>query len=468
MTDTMSETASAIDRLRTTLAGRVITPEDPDYDAFRQLVPGDIDLHPAAIARVVGAEDVAAVVTVARDSGIELAVRSGGHSPAGHGSTDGGIVIDVRDLDGIEIDVEGRTAWAGSGMTAGAYTTAVGAHGLATGFGDTGSVGLGGITLGGGAGYLGRKHGLTIDSLLACELVTADGHIRIVDEANDPDLFWAVRGGGGNLGVATRFQFRLHELPSMVGGMLILPATPETIAGFVAASDAAPDELSTIANVMPCPPMPFVPEAHHGEIVIFAIVCWAGETAAGEAAIAPLRALATPIADLVHEAPYPAIYFPEEEPEEGYHPMAVARTLFMDRVGLDDAATILRFLRDSDAALRVAQVRVLGGAIARVPADATAYAHRARRIMVNVATFYDGPDDRAARLAWVAEFAAAIEQGDGARYVNFIGPEGEAAVRAAYPGSTWRRLAALKARYDPTNLFHRNQNVPPDAEGPGA
>ena len=200
---------------------------------------------------------------------MELAVRSGGHSGAGHSVTDGGIVLDLSDLKGLDIDVEGRTAWAETGLTAAEVTEALGEHGLAIGFGDTGSVGIGGITLGGGVGYLVRKFGLTIDDLLAAEVVTADGQRLLVDAETHPDLFWAIRGGGGNFGVVTRFKYRLHELPETLGGMLILPATAETVAGFIAAAEAAPDELSTIANVMPCPPMPFVPEEHHGELVIF-------------------------------------------------------------------------------------------------------------------------------------------------------------------------------------------------------
>src|SRR6185503_17999709 len=173
-------------------------------------------------------------------------------------------------MKGLDIDVDGRTAWADAGLTAGEFTTAVGAHGLATGFGDTGSVGLGGITLGGGVGYLSRKHGLTIDSLLAADVVTADGEMLRVDEQSHPDLFWAIRGGGGNFGVATRFRFRLHEVDQVVGGLLVLPATAETVAGFVAAAEAAPEELTTIANVMSCPPLPFVPAELHGSLVIVA------------------------------------------------------------------------------------------------------------------------------------------------------------------------------------------------------
>ena len=373
-------------------------------------------------------------------------------------------MLDVRDLNELEIDVDGRTAWAGSGLTAGEYTTAAAAHGLATGFGDTGSVGLGGITLGGGVGYLVRKHGLTIDSLLAADVVTADGQLVRVDADHHPDLFWAIRGGGGNFGVATRFKYRLHPLESTVGGMLILPATAETIAGFIAAAEAAPEELSTIANVMPCPPMPFVAEEHHGKIVILGMMNYAGESEPGERAVAPFRALATPLADMVKTQPYPDMYPPEDD---SYHPMAVSRTMLVDRIDRKAAETIVEFLDASDAAMRVAQLRVLGGAMARVPADATAYAHRASPIMVNVAAFYEGPEDKPVREAWVAEFSAALHQGDTGAYVNFLGDEGETRVRAAYPGSTWDRLVTIKGRWDPDNLFRLNQNIPPPASADG-
>src|SRR5919205_2780435 len=238
-----------VSELRAALSGRVIVPGDADYDAARTVFYGGFDRRPAAIARVADAADVSRVVSLARESGLELAVRSGGHSSAGHSTTDGGIVIDLSQMKGLEIDLEQRTAWAETGLTAGEYTTAVGAHGLATGFGDTGSVGIGGITLGGGIGYLVRKHGLTIDDLLAADIVTADGRLLRVDAETHPDLFWAIRGGGGNFGVATRFQFRLHEVGTIVGGMLLLPATPQVIASFVSEAEAAPEELSTIANI---------------------------------------------------------------------------------------------------------------------------------------------------------------------------------------------------------------------------
>lgn len=444
--------------LRDRLTGRVILPDDPDYDATRVVGAGGIDIRPAAIVRVADAVDVAEAIATARELGLELAVRSGGHSGAGHGTTEGGLVIDLRELKSLEIDPEARTAWAGSGLTAGEYTAAAAMHGLATGFGDTGSVGLGGLVTGGGIGYLSRRWGLTIDNLLAVEIVTADGQVLLADEKQHPDLFWAVRGGGGNVGVVTRFKLRLHPLDGIVGGMLVLPATPEVVAGFIAAADAAPEALTTIANVMPAPPMPFLAEEHHGRLIVMGMMAWSGDPAEADRVYAPFRALAEPYADMIRPMPYPEM-FPPDDPD--YHPTAVAHTMFVDRIGLEEARTIVERLTASDASMRVAQLRVLGGAVARVPAEATAYAHRDNSIMVNLAAFYGGEADRVVRQAWLDEFAAALDQGLPGAYVNFLGDEGPERVRAAYPRATWDRLAAIKRRYDPDNLFRRNQNVPP-------
>jgi FAD/FMN-containing dehydrogenase len=446
------------EKIANQFTGRVIRPGDPDYDEARQLFMGAFDLRPASIVRVADADDVALAIGLARESGLELAVRSGGHSSAGHSSTDGGLVIDLSDMNDLEIDAEARTAWAETGLTAGAYTEAAGTHGLATGFGDTGSVGIGGITLGGGVGFLVRKHGLTVDDLLGAEIVTADGELLRLDADNHPDLFWAIRGGGGNFGVATRFQYRLHELESVVGGMLFLPATPEVVAAFIAEAEAAPEELSTIANVMTAPPMPFLPPEQHGKPVLMALVTYAGPTEDGQRAIAPLRALATPIADMVRPIPYPEMYPPEEE---DYRPLAVARTMFINGIDESRARTILDRIGSSSAAMAVTQIRVLGGAMARVPADATAFAHRDSRIMANVAAIYEEPGQRPALEGWVTDLAAELSDRDTGAYVGFLGDEGEERVRAAYPGATWDRLAEVKARYDPENVFRRNQNVPP-------
>ena len=447
-----------ISKLREDLRGEVITPEDAGYDAARTVFPGNIDRRPSVVVRPVDAREVATVVSLARDSGSELAVRSGGHSGPGFGVSEGGIVLDLSALKALDIDADGRTAWAETGLTAGEYTIAAGAHGLATGFGDTGSVGIGGITLGGGIGFLTRKYGMTIDDLLAADIVTADGQLLHVGEDTHPELFWAIRGGGGNFGVATRFRFRLHDVPSIVGGILMLPATPEVITAFIAEAEAAPDELTTIANVMKTPPMPFVPEQHHGTLAIFALMAYAGDTDAGQRAVAPFRALADPLADMLRPMSYPEVYMPEEE---DYHPIAVGRTRFTDHLDEGVAATILDHVSSSTATMAVAQIRALGGAMARVPDDATAFAHRRSRLMVTTACVFEQLDETTTHQAWVDDLADAIGLDDRGAYVNFLGEEGEDGIREAYPDPTWDRLRSIKRRYDPANLFRLIQNIPP-------
>ena len=289
--------------LRAGLSGRALTPGDAEYDQKRAVFPGGVDRRPSIIVLPRNDADVRLTVSAVRRAGVEFAVRSGGQTI--HCTTDGGVVLDLREMTAVNVDVPGRTAWAEAGLTAAAYSTEVGAHGLATGFGDTGSVGIGGITLGGGIGYLARKHGLTIDSLLAADIVTADGELRRIDAESHPDLFWAIRGGGGNFGVVTRFRFRLQPVDQIVGGMLLLPATPDVVEGFVAAADAAPDELTTIANVMSAPPMPFLPAELHGKLVVLGLMCYAGDAEAGTRFLAPFRQLATPLADFVKPMKYP-------------------------------------------------------------------------------------------------------------------------------------------------------------------
>jgi FAD/FMN-containing dehydrogenase len=453
-----SSSVSSIANLRDALKGRVILPGEPGYDEARRVFPGNIDRCPAVVARPAHADDVARIIASARESGLPLAVRSGGHSGAGHGTIDDGIVIDVRDLKSFDIDVANRTVWAGTGLSAAEYSQAASAHGLATGFGDTGSVGIGGITLGGGIGYLTRKYGLAIDSVLGAEIVTADGRTLQIDHRTHPDLFWAIRGGGGNFGVVTRIKYQLHPVDHVVGGILILPATAEVVERATQVAASAPEELTAIINVMSAPPMPFLPAALHGKLVTMIMLCYAGDAAAGAAAVAPLRAIAPPLADLVRPIRYPEL-FPPDDPS--FHPTATARTLFLDSVDRSTAETIIDFLQKSDAPLRAAQIRPLGGEMARVPSEATAFAHRQCRILVNVAAFYQGPQDRPRREAWVQELASAIDQGNRGAYVGFLMDEGPARVQAAYPGATWTRLARVKAKYDPDNVFRLNQNVPP-------
>ncbi len=441
------------------LTGEVIGPEDSGYDEARAVFYG-MDRKPAAIVRPTDADEVAYVVSIARDTGTELAVRSGGHSIAGHSVSDGGLVLDLSAMKGMSTDDENKTVWAQTGLTAGELTGALGRHGLAVGFGDTGSVGIGGLTLGGGAGFLSRKFGLTIDSLIAAELVTADGKVTRVDSENHPDLFWAIRGGGGNFGVATGFLFRLQEVGEIVGGMLILPATADNISSFVELAGSAPEELTTIANVMKAPPMPFLPEDLVGRPVLFSILVYAGDVDTGEEVVAPFRGLDTPIVDMVEPGTYAGIYEAEEEEQAPPFTFAV-RNLFADDIDKSDGDAILEALETSTAPMAVTQIRVMGGAVARVRDDATAYAHRSRPIMINVASAFADPAERTTHESWVDTLAKTLSGGGEEAYVNFLGDVAEARVRQAYPGGTWDRLREVKRRYDPGNLFRLNQNIPP-------
>lgn len=455
----MTDRVIDLGRLRGAVAGRVVGPDDPAYDTDRQIFYA-FDRRPAAVIRVANAEDVAKAVEFAADNGLELAVRSGGHSLAGHSATDGGIVIHLGDMNRIEIYPENRTAWAETGATAGEYTKAAAEYGLATGFGDTASVGIGGITLAGGIGFLVRKYGLTIDNVLAAEVVTADGRILRVDAEENPDLFWAIRGGGGNFGVVTRIQYRLVPVSDITGGMLILPATPETIAGFAAEAEAAPEELSTIANVMKAPPLPFLPEAAHGKFVLLGLMAFSGDPDEGNAVMDRFRALGEPIADMLGPTKYPALF--EEPEEEGdFHPMMEGVNLFADEFAETEAKTAISHIEASTAAMSAVQFRVLGGAFARVPNDATAFGHRDRKLMVNVAAMYMDPSQKEEVAAWTRDLAEALYPGETAGYSGFITDEGDRGAIRAYPPATLSRLQEIKRRYDPDNLFRLNHNIAP-------
>lgn len=460
METSASDLAEAVRHLRPAREGRVLFPGDAAFDQARAVYFAGIDRRPGAIVRVADAGEVAQVLAVARETGAELAVRGGGHSLAGHGVSDGGLVLDLSPMRSLELDPAARTAWAGGGLTTGEYTAAAAEHGLATGFGDTPSVGIGGITLGGGVGFLHRKLGLTIDSLLAAEVVTADGWRIHTDPDREPELFWAIRGGGGNFGVVTRFQFRLHEVGTVVGGMLMLPADPELVVRFLAGFQAAPDELSGIVNVMRAPPAPFIPPEHHGRLVLFAVLVWAGEEDGANRALAPLRGLARPITDSIVPLPYPDLFAEHEGPPPPA--FAATRSLFIDALDREGAEAVFEHVGSSAAAMSVAQFRVLGGAVARVPGDATAFAHRTRGIMTTIGAMYEEAGQAPEHLAWASSLAdALVGDGEPGAYVGFMGDEGEAGVRRAYPGQTWKRLSGIKALYDTDNLFRLNQNIPP-------
>jgi FAD/FMN-containing dehydrogenase len=456
MSDSSNLGPVPIARLRETVNGRVLEPGDADFEKACEVFLGGMDQRPAVVVSPADAGDVAKAVVAARESGVPLAVRSGGHSP--YALADGGILLHLGSLREVEIDLESRTAWAGPGLTAREFTLAAHEHGLALGFGDTGTVGLGGITVGGGVGYLARKYGLTIDHLLGVEIVTADGEIRQVDAEHEPELFWAVRGAGANFGVVTRLRFRLHELPSVYGGLLVLPATPEVIAEYAELSLAAPDELTSIGNVYLAPPLPFIPEDKIGTPVLQVMVVYAGEGEAAERAVAPFRELGPPLADMVEQIPYPKIYFDEEF--YGGH-IATGRNFFMDNIAIADAKLMLEQITASTADVAVVQIRALGAATARVPQDATAYAHRDRDFMINVAAVFFDLDRRAEHGRWSDELMDALRKDVQGVYVNFLEDDSKERIHEAYPPATMARLRAAKRVYDPTNLFRVNNNIPP-------
>jgi FAD/FMN-containing dehydrogenase len=443
------------------LRGSIILPGSPTYDVARQVRSVQYDRRPALIVRAADAGDVARTVNLARESGLALSVRGGAHSLAGFSTNDGGIVLDMSTMKGLHIDPEARVAWAQPGLTAREYSMAAAAHGLATPFGDTGSVGISGLTLGGGIGWLVRKYGLAIDSLLAVEMVTADGRQITASAESHPDLFWAVRGGGGNFGVVTRFQYRLHPVGEILGGALFLPPTQEVLRNLVPIAQAAPEELTTISFLMHIPPAPFVPAEQVGKLSLVVMFVWAGDPAAGHAALEPFRQLATPLAEMVMPMPYPGIYQLVEEAEK--RALGVHRSRFLTTLDDDAVDAILSAMAEPTSPGAMVQIRILGGAMARVAPEATAFAHRQAPVMLLIITEYEDAATEPVHAAWTHALHEALARNDAGVYANFLEAEGEARIHSAYPDGTYERLAEIKRRYDPANLFRLNQNIRPAA-----
>lgn len=448
---------TVLDDLQQTTVGPVLTPEHPDFDRIVALHNGAHTDRPALVVRAETTDDVVRVVRAAHDTDLDLAVRSGGHSGAGHGVVRDGLVLDLRPLRELRVN-EGPISVVGPGITAAEHTAAAGGLGLATGFGDTGSVGVSGIALGGGHGLLSRRDGLTIDSLVGAQVVTADGRVLDVDEHHEPDLYWAIRGGGGNLGVVTRLRLRLHPVRAFVGGLLALRATPENLQELVSVAQAAPRELTVIVNALRCPPLPVVPEEWHGHPVLFALVAWAGEVAAGERAIGALRRIDTPLADTVAPTDYATMLAPDPP---GPPPASFGTAQFLDRVDDTAADHIIRAIHTEAPGFHLAQVRVLGGAIDDVPVQETAYGHRGRRIFVSTGVAVPDAEELASARGWVEDVSAQLDQSVEGCPVNFLGDAGPQGARRAYPERTWQRLRDVKTAYDPDNVFHVNHNIPP-------
>ncbi len=448
----------ALAPLAADLGDRLLTPASAEFAETATVFVGGPARTPAAIARVRTTDEVAAALAVARDTGLPLAVRGGGHHQARHGLVDGGLVLDLRLMDGVEIDAAAGVGHAQGGVLVGAYTAAAAAHGLTTGFGDTGTVGVGGITLGGGIGYLSRRDGLTLDNLLGAEVVLADGSVVQADAGQNPDLYWALRGGGGNFGVVTRLDLRLRELGAVTGGMMMWTPTPAALVTILRAFAEGPEELAGMVNVMVAPPAPMIPAELHGKPVIMSLLCHSGTAAEAAEVLAPLRALDV-LLDGVQELPYAAMFEGAGGPPPGG--ISDARTGFLGQGtwSPDEAWAAAAIEAVSGAAGPSAlNIRPMGGAIGRVDPAATAFAHRDPAFMVTVGGSAPSVEALPTASAWVASTAEALGVG-GPGYVNFMGAATEQDVRNAYPGATLDRLREVKRAYDPTNLFASNHNV---------
>ena len=422
-----------------------------------------VDTRPALIARCRRVEEVTAAVQFAAQVGLEVAVRSGGHSVAGLSSCDGGVVIDVRPMNQVSIDPALRTARVGGGATWGEFDAAAQEFGLATTGGRISTTGVSGLTLGGGSGWLERRFGLACDNLVSVELVLADGNVVIASESSHPDLFWALHGGGGNFGVATSLEFRLYPVgPTVLAGLLLWPgaAGGDLLSFYRDVAAGAPDELGSAAGFITGPPADFVPEALRGTICAAVALCYVGPIEQGEATVKALRHFGPPAADLVGPMPYASFQSLLDDASPA------GRRNYWTADYLDE-------LSDEAVAAFVGHATRLGspyshcflipwdGAVASVPEEATPLAQRNAAWVAHSMLMWDDADKDGQHIAWARAFTADMQRfGSGGVYLNFIGDEGEDRIRAAY-GTHYDRLAEIKAKYDPNNLFRRNQNIKP-------
>ena len=440
-------------------AGELVRPDDDDYDEHRRVWNGMIDKRPALIARCRSNSDVVAAVNFARDHDLLLAVRGGGHSFAGFSTCDGGLVLDLSLMQSVEVDADRKVARAEGGVTWSVFDAATHAHGLASTGGLISTTGIAGLTLGGGIGWLQRKCGLACDNLLAVELVTAAGETVRASEAQNAELFWGLRGGGGNFGVVTSFEFRLHAVNEVVGGLMLFEASraAEVMRSYRDYVHACPDELTTWLSAITAPAADFVPADLQGKAALAVLACHCGDPTDAERAIRPLRELG-PSVDLIESQPYPVLQsmFDEDLPAGVRCYLKAGYTAELTDPLID---AIVEHTAAMPSASSTFDFHHMGGAVARVADDATAYGDRRSAFCFNVVgVWHDAADDGTNR-AWVRRFASALEPfGTGGVYVNFTAEPGP--VRASYGDKKYARLRALKSQYDPTNLFRLNQNIP--------
>jgi len=458
---------AGFEKLRGSFRGALLRPGEEGYDEARRIWNGAIDRRPALVARCAGADDVAEAVRFARGHGLPVSVRAGGHSIAGHSVCDGGLMIDLSLMKSLRVDPGARMARAAGGVLWSELDKATQPHGLATTGGIISHTGIAGLTLGGGLGHLMRKHGLTVDNLLAVELVTADGEQLRVDAESEPELFWGLRGGGGNFGIATAFEYRLHPVgPMVLGGPIFWPIeeTPRVLRFLNEFAPEAPDELGITLGIAPAPPAPFVAPQHFGKPLTGLVLVWAGDPVAGERAIEPLRRVAAPIADAVRPVPYVALQsMLDGGAPHGRHYYWKSHRLpgFSDEL----VEHVMASIATAKPPFWQLNGWAVGGAASRVDPDATAMGRREPGFHLNIVAGWPPPDPGGESYrAWVREgWERMRPHGEGV-YANFISDEGTAGVDAAF-GERLGRLTALKDRYDPTNFFRLNANVPPSDGG---
>jgi FAD/FMN-containing dehydrogenase len=457
---------TTIEAFRADFRGELIRPSDETYHESRRVFNGMIDRRPALIVRPTGAADVVEAVKLARESGLPLAVRCGGHSLAGNGVCDGGLVIDLSRMKGVRVDPAARTARANAGVLWGEFDRETQLFGLATPGGRVSTTGLGGFTLGGGYGWLSPKFGLTCDNLISADVVTADGRLVTASERENADLFWGLRGSGANFGVVPSYEHRLHRLgPIVVGGLLLHPIdrAEEVARAYRDYVESAPDELASAIAVLMAPPEPFVPEHLQGKPVLGIIVLYAGAVEDAERVVAPLKRLGPPAVDLVQPMPYTA-FQALLDPTAPWGLHGYTRALHLRDLSDGAIDVVLQYGPEIAATSPWSQMVVFrhGGAVARVPEGATAFSHRGAAYMAHPIANTENPADIDRHLDWIRRVSAAMRPfATGGVYLNLEADEGVDKVRANFSAEKYAKLAALKAKWDPQNLFRLNQNIKP-------
>jgi FAD/FMN-containing dehydrogenase len=443
--------------------GELVGPGDPDYEVRRRVWNGMVDRRPALIARCVGEDDVVAALRAAREHGLVVAVRGGGHNVAGNAVCDDGLVIDLSAQKRIEVDAAARTARVEPGVLLGELDRATQAVGLATPTGNVSLTGVAGLTLGGGLGWIARKHGPACDNLIAAEVVTADGERVRASVEENPDLLWGLRGGGGNFGVVTSFEYRLHPVgPEVIAGGVLhsFADAPEVFRFFADFVATAPDELSVVASTFRASAAMPIPAEQVDQLVIVLAVCYAGDRAEGERALSPLRAFGHPLADFIAPMPYTALQSASDAAyPDGQH--NYWKSHFIDEINDDVIATLIEHAPRMASPRSSFYFQHLGGAISRGRADDAAFGHRDGVFDFAILTVWEDPGETHAHLAWARDLFGAMQPHATGVYVNNLVVEGSDRVKAAYAPDTYRRLVALKDVYDPQNIFRLNQNIAP-------